>query len=241
MQLLKRLFFLLMIVSTGCQKPSCFTDAGAVTKTVRTTLPFTKIVLHDNINLVLTQDTVEKLTVEGGTNLLPQISTTIDQQTLTIKNNVDCNWLRRPGETITVYASVKNLEQVDYNGSGNITSTNTLTSPVLFFYSYKGAGNIDVTLETDVAGAYIHQENADITMRGSANRFFTYTNARGTLNLKDLQVKNMVMEYGAVRNTNINVTENLDLIIYHTGNVYYKGTPQIKLQTHSTGQLLRLP
>lgn len=241
MKFVKRLFFLLMIVSAGCQKPSCFTDAGAVTKTVRTTLPFTKIILHDNINLVLTQDTVEKLTVEGGTNLLPQISTTIDQQTLTIKNNIDCNWLRRPGEIITVYASVKNLEQVDYNGSGNITSTNTLTGPVLFFYSYKGAGNIDVTVEADVAGAYIHQENADITMRGSANRFFTYTNARGTLNVEDLQVKSMVMEYGGVRNTTINVTENLDVIIYHTGDVYYKGTPQVKLTTHSTGQLLRLP
>ena len=132
-------------------------------------------------------------------------------------------------------------QAADYNGSGNISSTNTLTAPVLFFYSYVGAGNIDVDLQADVAGAYIHQENADITLRGSANRFFTYTNARGSLNLKDLQVKNMVMEYGGVRNATINVTENLDLIIYHTGHVYYKGTPQIKLQTHSTGQLLRQP
>ena len=230
-----------MIVSIGCQKPSCFTDAGAVTKTDRNISPFTKIVLYDNIHLVLTQDTVEKLTVEGGKNVLPQIETSVKEQILTIKNNVDCNWLRRPGETITVYASVKNLEQVDYNGSGNITATNTLTSPVLFFYSYKGAGNIDVDITADVAGAYIHQENADITLRGSANRFFTYTNARGSINLKGLQVKNMVMEYGGVRDATINVTENLDVIIYHTGNVYYKGTPQVKLQTHSSGQLLHLP
>ncbi len=49
------------------------------------------------------------------------------------------------------------------------------------------------------------------------------------------------MEYGGVRNATINVSESLDLIIYHTGNVYYKGTPQIKLQTHSSGRLLQLP
>jgi hypothetical protein len=241
MKLLIPFFFLLIIASTGCQKPSCFADAGPVTKTVRTASSFTKIVLYDNIDLVLTQDTVEGIVVEGGQNLLPQIETSISENILTLKNNVDCNWLRRPGEKITVYASVKNLEQVDYNGSGNITSTNTLTAPTLFFYSYEGAGNIDVSLQADVAGAYIHQENADITLHGSSNHFFTYTNARGSIDLKDLQVKNMVIEYGSVRNATINVTESLDAIIYHTGNLYYKGSPTIKLVTHSTGKLLHLP
>ncbi len=241
MKLLKPLFFLLLTGMAGCQKPSCLSDAGLASQTVRTAAPFSKIVLHDNINLVLKQDTVEKITVEGGKNLLPQIATTINQNTLTIENKASCNWLRRPGEKITVYASVKHLEQVDYNGSGNITSTNTLTSPRLFFYSYEGAGNIDVALQAEVAGAYIHQENADITLRGSSNQFFSYTNARGTIDLKDLVVKNMVIEYGAVRHATINVTENLDVIIYHTGNLYYKGSPQVKVQTHSTGQLLRLP
>jgi len=240
MKLYKPLFFLLLLLA-GCQKPSCFTDAGPVAQTERTTFPFTKIVLYDNIHLVLTQDTVDKLMVEAGQNLLSQIATTVNDQTLTIKNNVGCSWLRRPGETITVYASVKNLQQVDYNGSGNITSTNTITSPTLFFYSYEGAGNIDVAIDAEVAGAYIHHENADITLHGRAHRFFTYINARGTLNIKDLQVQNMVMEYGGVRNTTVNVSDSLDVIIYHTGNVYYKGQPHIKRQTHSSGQLLHLP
>ncbi len=184
MKLFKPLFFLLLAGMAGCQKPSCLSEAGPIMQTVRTAAPFSKIMLYDNINLVLKQDTIESITVEGGKNLLPQIVTTINENTLTIENKVDCNWLRRPGEKITVYASVKNLEQVDYNGSGHITSANTITSPRLFFYSYEGAGNIDVDLQAEVAGAYIHQENADITLRGSADRFFTYTNARGTIDLK---------------------------------------------------------
>ena len=216
-------------------------EAGPVEKVVRMAAGFKQIILYDNINLVLTQDTTEVIVVEGGKNLLPNIETTIAQNVLTLKNNVSCKGLRSPGEVVTVYVSVKALEQLDYNGSGNVTATNTIVSDKLFIYSYKGAGNINLHLQTKVAGVYIHQENADVTLSGSSNEFFTYTNARGTIDLKNLEVKKMVIEYGSVRNAALHVTESLDAIIYHTGNLYYRGNPQVKLQTHSTGQLLRLP
>lgn len=239
MKLLK--YFVFLFIISSCQKPGCLTEAGPVEKVVRNAAGFNQIVLHDNINLVLTQDTTESIVVEGGKNLIPHIATTIEQNILTLKNNVSCKGLRSPGEIITVYVSVKALEQLDYNGSGDVTGTNTLVSNKLFIYSYNGAGNINLHLQTHVAGVYIHQENADVTLSGSSNEFFTYTNARGTIDLKDLEVRKMVIEYGSVRNAALHVTESLDAIIYHTGNLYYKGNPQVKLQTHSTGRLLRLP
>lgn len=225
----------------GCQKPRCFDDAGPVMVAERNAAPFTKIELYDNINLVLTQDTVEKIKVEGGQHLLPNISTNITGGALIIRNNVACNWLRNPNEEITVYASVKRLEEVLYNGSGNITSTNTLTADRLFFYSHEGAGNINVAMQAEVGGAYIHQENADITLTGICSRFFSYTNARGTIDFKNLEVSQMVIEYGGVRDATIHVTDSLNAIVYHTGNLYYKGSPGVKKVVHSSGQLLRLP
>lgn len=235
------IFLLLCMAALGCNKPACFDEGGPVSKSARTAIAIKKIELYDNINLVLTQDSVERITIEAPRFLTPNISTAIDQQVLTIRNNVDCNWLRNPDEIITVYVSVKSLEEITYNGSGHITSTNTLTSDRLFFYSYEGAGNINVSMQADVGGAYIHQENADIILSGTCNRFFSYTNARGTIDFKNLLVQNMVIEYGGVRDAAIHVTNELDAIIYHTGNLYYRGTPTIKKVTHSSGQLLRLP
>jgi hypothetical protein len=242
MKYLKYFLFLLVVGSfVSCQKPGCFEDGGAIVVTDRKANPFTKIELYNNINLVLKQDTVEKLKVEGGRHLLPNISTNIEGGALIIRNNISCNWLRNPNEVITVYASVKRLEEVLYNGSGNITSTNTLTSDRLFFYSHEGAGNVNVSMQAGLGGAYIHQENADITLSGSCTRFFSYTNARGTIDFKNLQVAQMVIEYGGVRDATIQVTDSLNAILYHTGNLYYKGSPGVKKVVHSSGQLLRLP
>lgn len=242
MNVLKYFIFLLAFWSLGgCQKPRCFEDAGTFVVTERKATPFTKIELYDNINLVLTQDTVERLKVEGGQYLLPNIATNIEGDALIIRNNVACNWLRNPNEVVTVYASVKRLEEVLYNGSGNITSTNTLTADRLFFYSHEGAGNVNVAMQADVGGVYIHQENADVTLTGSCHRFFSYTNARGSIDFKNLQVAQMVIEYGGVRDATIQVTDSLNAIVYHTGNLYYKGSPGVKKVVHSSGQLLRLP
>lgn len=238
----KCFIFLLMISGLfSCRKGGCLDSAGATISSTRAAAPFTKIELYDNINLVLTQDTVEKIVVEGGKNIIANISTDIAQNVLTIRNNTACPWLRQPGEIINVHISVKKLEEILYNGSGNITATNTLTSDRLFIYSYEGAGNINVAMQANVGGVYIHHENADVTLRGTCQKFFSYTNARGSIDFRNLQVADMVIEYGGVRPATINVTENLDAIIYHTGHLYYKGNPKIKLQTHSTGELLRLP
>lgn len=243
MKLIKCFIFLLLLASFySCQKQSCFQSAGPVVQTERTATAFHHIKLYDNINLILKQDTAAAITVEAGRELAPNISTAIEGGVLTIRNTAGCKGLRNPNEIINVYVSVENLQQVDYNGSGNITSVNTLTSDKLFFYSYEGAGNINVSLQAAVGGAYIHQESADITLSGSCSQFFSYTNARGTLDLQNLEVKNMVIEYGSVRHATIHVTESLDAILYHTGNLYYKGQPHIKrLQTHSSGRLIKLP
>jgi hypothetical protein len=240
---LQKCFFFLLITwcCAGCQKPHCFEDAGPMMVAERAATPFAKIELYDNVNLVLTQDTIEKIKIQGGKYLIPNIATNIEGGVLTIRNNVACNWLRNPNEIITVLVSVKKLDEVLYNGSGNINSTNTLTSDRLFIYSHEGAGNIDLQMKAEVGGAYIHQENADITLTGSCHRFFSYTNARGSIDFKNLEVGKMVIEYGGVRNATIHATDSIDATIYHTGNLYYKGSPGIKKVVHSSGQLLRLP
>jgi hypothetical protein len=233
---------LLCVLIAGCKKSGCFEEAGSLTRVQRSVMPFHQIDLHDNINLVLTQDTTEAITVEAGSQLIPNIVTTIENNILTIENKVACNWLRRPGETNNVYVSVKNLVKLNYNASGNVTSTNALTGNNIHFVSEKGAGNVNVTVKARFVGAYIHYENADFTLKGHADVCFSYINARGSIDSKDLEVKKMVMEYGGVRDATVYVTEDLNVILYHSGNLYYKGNPSLlSLKTHSTGRLIQLP
>ncbi|MEI6946084.1 DUF2807 domain-containing protein [Paraflavisolibacter sp. H34] len=236
------LLLLLSLSAIHCRKNDCFSHAGDRIKVQRQVESFHEIDLYDNINLLLTQDTVETLFVEAGRNLMPNITTTVEKGVLVVRNATSCKWLRDPGETINVHASVKALDKLLYKGTGNITSTNALRAPRLEISSDEGAGDIELSVNTDVVMVLIHSENAGITLHGASGACGGYINPRGHLDLSDLEVADMNLTYAGARNTTVNVSHSLFMRILHTGNVYYKGQPgKLTVETYSSGRLYPWP
>ena len=232
---------MLLLFST-CKKPGCFGSAGPVTTTTRPLTSFNELVLSDNVNLILIQDTVEKMEIEAPQNIVANITGNISQNILTVSNTTDCRWARDANEKINVRLFFKDLEKIDYRGSGTLTNNDTLKLDALHIESNTGAGNISLTLDTRYTGAYIFFENAGITLHGKSETCFTYTNNRGIADMSDFVVKKMVIEYSGFGDTHINVTDELSAVIFHKGNIYYKGNPVItKLISHSTGRLIPSP
>lgn len=242
MRTLYKLFLLpLLLLLAGCKPEGCFGEAGAMVAVIRAASPFHQIDVYDNIDVILTQDTTEKIEVVAPQHLEPNISTRIENGILTLRNEGNCTGLRKASEKITVYVHLKKLDKILYAGSGNITSANTLIADNIMFYSQEGAGNIDVTLNAVQTFSYIMDENADIVLHGTSEVCWSYTASRGTIDFSDLVVKKMIIEYGGVRDAVINVTEDLDAIIYYKGHLFYKGNPHItKNEVHSSGRLIRL-
>lgn len=233
--------FLTLAGLAACQKPECFDSAGEVSSVERKAVAFHQIDIFDNIDLVLSQDSIEKIRVEAGANLQPNIATEISDGVLLIRNNTTCKWLRSPSEKITVYVSFKTLDRINFNGSGNVRSTDTLRLPQLRISSETGAGNVELTVNTGLLMAYIHHENADYIMHGIADQCHSYTNARGTIDFSDLKVRYYNIGYSAPKNTVIQATERIDAEIYFKGNVYYKGNPEVKTIYHDAGRLIKAP
>jgi hypothetical protein len=241
MKYLHQFFIIFLLLFAACKKEACLSEAGIVTAVSRTITDFHEIDLYDNINVVLTQDTIEHIIIEAPQHIEPNITTTINNGVLTLRNEASCTWLRSASEKITVYVHLKKLDKILYAGSGNVTSTNTLVADNITFYSEEGAGNIDVHVNAVQTFSYIMDENADVTLHGTSERCWSYTNARGSIDFSDFVVKQMVIEYGGVRDATIHVTEDLNSIIYFKGNLFYKGTPAVtKDEVHSTGRLIRV-
>jgi hypothetical protein len=239
MNRLYQLFILLLL--SGCKKEACFGEAGTVVTVTRAATPFHQIDVYDNINVVLTQDTIERIVVEAPQYIEPVITTRIEAGILTLKNEGSCTWLRSPAEKITVYVHLKKLDKILYAGSGHIRSTNTLVADNMTLYSEDGAGNIDLHLNAVQTFSYIMDENADFVLHGTSERCWSYTASRGSIDFSDFLVKKMVIEYGGVRDATIHVTEDLNSILYYKGNLYYKGAPQVtKDEVHSSGRLIHV-
>lgn len=237
-RLLIKLIFLLSFIA-ACKKPGCLEHAGNKTKITKQLSSFNKLILEDNINVILTQDSAEKIEVEAPGNIQPNIITAISGETLTITNTTECRWLRNADEKIDVHLSFKDLENIDYRGSGNISNTDTLKLDALQIDSKTGAGNIELTIDNRYIGSYIFQENAEVILHGKSESCYSYTNARGKIDFTDFVTKSMVIAYGGLADTHVNVSDSLDATIYYRGNLIYDGNPVISRKEYfSTGRLI---
>ncbi len=232
----------IFLLQVSCKKPGCFEDAGSLITTQRQTTSFHRIDLFDDVNLFLTQDTIESIKIVAAKNVEPNISVQNENGVLTIRNNTTCKWLRSPNEKSTVYLGIKTLDHIEYSGSGNISSTNTINADKITFYSATGAGNIDVSLDAKQVTANVEYESADFIFHGRADVCYGYAGSRGTLDLRDFEVKYLAIGYAGVRDVTVNATEVIEATIYHTGNVFYKGNPpNITTTFYSSGRLYRIP
>ena len=231
--------FFCFALLNGCKKSGCLENAGPIKRSERQANNFNTIDIKDNINLILTQDTINKLFVEAGENIAPNIKTEIANGVLTIKNEASCKWLRNPSEKITVYLNVKDLIRINYNGSGNITSTNTIVADGITFYTDNGAGTIDIDLNAKRTYAYIFNDNTDMIFHGNSDSCYVYTGERGTIDFRDFVVKNQTVGYGSIRDGYVHATESLNVIMYFKGTLYYKGNPgKVTTEYISTGRVI---
>ena len=230
----------LLILLFGCDKNTCFEKSGQVVTANRTIASTGTVYVYDNINLVLTQDNEDRLTIEAHKNLHDFITAEMAGDALTLRNTSSCSWMKSPSEKITAYLSVKGLNKIVYEGSGIVSSTNTLQADHFTIDSDGGAGVVAISLNAKLTRVVLPREGPDISLQGASDSCYTYCTSRGTINFKNFVVKKMQIDYGSVRNAFINVTESLRGRIYHTGNVYYSGNPGfIQMEKLSSGKLLR--
>ena len=233
---------LLCLCIQACKKPGCVGKAGNIITSERILPAFSRIALEDNIDVVLVQSDTEKLQITGPENILPNIQTIINNNELVISNDTECRWLRDASERITVKLYFKDLTYIDYRGSGDVSNEDTLHLNTLGISSETGAGNIELTIDNNLIVPTIVKENASIILHGFSFFCSSYINARGTLDLSDLNVNEMQIVYSGLADTYMKVSGKLDATIRYKGNIHYKGNPNIVRSDYfSSGRLIPWP
>lgn len=233
---------IVLVAGTGCKKMACAGAEGSKEELVKTVAPFSSIELNGKVNLVLQQDSMYRIKIVAGTNIIPSVQTTVQNGKLIITNTSECAWLQNPSQKVTVYAGLQQLKSFRYNGSGTVSCVNRLLCDTLRFYSNIGAGVVNLNVAADQLYAEIEFESTTLNINGTANYSYCYGNARADMNLENFLVRHLRIGWVGVRDVTVQASERLEAILYHTGNVHYKGNPQnISTIYYSTGRLLRQP
>jgi hypothetical protein len=236
---------IVLLVIQACTKDAvqdCFKSAGEITRETRPVIGFHFIELHNNINLILTQDSTHNyLAVEAGKNLLPGIVTEFSGGHLIIRNENSCNWVRSYDHRINVYLTFSRVDTIIYRAAGDLTFENAWTGDSLQFDVWEGAGRIDLKFNTVKSKVYIHYGTPEVYASGYSQISFLSSNAYGPVDFTNLFCQNMYMQTSSPNDCKVWVTNVLVVAIDNIGNVYYRGSPsQIDLQQNSSGKLYKL-
>jgi hypothetical protein len=236
--------FCVILVITGCKRDTtdCFTNTGKIVRQVRNLPEFDSIDMENYVNLILRQDSVEKVEVETGENLQDGIETTVVNRQLLVRNNIICNWLRSYSKPINVYVSVINLKKIYYNSSGNITTENPIRSNDLRVEVWGGSGTIDMDLNINGFGYfYIQMGTADFRLRGNCSVCNIFGGDYGLIQAEGLVTGYCYATNHGTNDIYVNALQLMSADIESIGNIYYSGKPDsLIIKIHGAGQVIHL-
>lgn len=231
------------LILISCEKGhgfDCFKGTGKIIQESRNVGEINNIILYDNVNLILQQDSAESIVVEAGEKIIGSIKTELYGGQLIIKNENRCNWIRSYKKEINVYLSVRDLHKIIYYGSGDITSLNSIVSDLLEIEIHDGAGSINLIIDTEASWFTLHLGVADIKVIGQSDINYVYTAGYGPIDCTSLLTDITYITNNGSNNCFVNVKDVLEAKIGSVGNIYYKGDPSsVKSEITGSGKLIK--
>lgn len=244
---LKQLHITLIIITFvtihfSCGKESsCFKSSGEdITEMRNITNNVTSIILEDNIDLIISQDSVASLKIYGGSNLLPYINTEISGNELKIASDNKCSFLRNYKRELIAYISLPAIAQIEVRGQGNVTSSEQLYYSDFSLETRNATGSINLNLNVNNLSIKQHTGPADFTLTGSANVAYYYTGGNGWMHFNSLIANQVHVNNSGSGDVLVNATNNLYVELLSSGNINYYGSPNlVVLSNTGSGKIIK--
>ena len=246
------LFFLVSLMAASCSK--VFTNGEPVTEQRNISQPFEVICMYDNINVELVHSSWPRMELTCPKNLIDNIKTEVQGDSLVIWNENNLNWLRSFDYTIDLTIYYDSLREINYASLGRLHSKDSLIGCVNFdslgdygkrcfmLRIREGCGDIDLTFNCDVMRNRFFNGTSCVTLHGEAGYTEYILRAYGTVHALDLNT-NIATVLSESTNDLYLLMRNggsLAVKLRNIGNVYYKGNPWVSEECTSDGRVIKL-
>src|SRR6056297_584891 len=223
---MKNIVFIIPIMFLYSCQESLFNSGEMITQEIKTS-PFKNIEINDIFEVYLYQDTIEKIIVKGGSNLVSNLTFDVNQEkTLTIDNLNNARW-SRDYEKIELHITVDTLHFLTLNAPARVRCMDTLKTPELKIFSISEYAEISVLVNCN--NLYLVNSGTSggqISLKGSTLNFGFWARASLQLFAEDFIAKKITAKNESIGNCYIHATEYLSVEILRTGLIYYHGNPE---------------
>ncbi len=233
----------LLFASCGLSEDCIKSSGTRQTKDVEVSA-FENIYVYPGIALVVTQGDEYQVMVEAGDNFIDQISVELDGNSLLLKDQTNCNWVRDYGQT-TVYVTAPNIVEIYSNTNQTIRSNGVLTYPMLRLYSmdfFGGVGTGDFFFEVDNSQLVVQSNHVSaFHVSGSTQQLLlSFYNGNGRFEGAEFLANEIIVFHRGANDMIVHPVETLAGDIYGTGNVISVTQPtnDPEVTEHYSGRLL---
>lgn len=237
-------FISISIFIFSCKKSeerNCVKSTGSlITKEILLS-DFDLVFMGPHIKYKLIQDTVAKVVINGGENLIGEIETNVTDNKLTIENNNKCAFLRSYKDIVEVEIHFVNLINIDFEGTDEVVCSDTLHLTDLTLAIKDGAGEFNLKLKANSLNLIVAHGWGNYNVSGYVNYAKFQVSSNGFGNSNNLRVNNeLIVISGSVGLIEVNAeATNLFAEINSSGSITYVGTPNlIEFNNYGTGSLI---
>ena len=233
----------LLVIFVSCNKPNswdCSKTSGKIISEKRSLSNFYAIKLYKRIHLRLIQDSLNFLEVKSGKNLLPKISTEINNDTLVIDNQNKCNFMRNFTDSIIVELHFTNINYLRYESSGDVISIGKISVKKFSSDTWNGSGKIDLDLICNDVSFAFHTGPGDLVLKGSGKKIYLYCAGQGYLNAENFVSNEAQINSIGSGGIKIYSTKSLSGDMGGEANVEYFGNPDsVAINNFGKGKLIK--
>ena len=229
------LSLLAIVIICGCRKDQlndCFQSTGKDKTITRSLSPFTKIKAGEKFDIILTQDTgqEEEVKITCGSHLAGQITTVVQNNTLTIENKNTCNFVRSYDRKISIEVRVRYLDDIEIYSATNLSSNDTLNfeNKSLTLKNF-GLGDVNLKLKAGILAVRCIN-SGDIILEGFSNILSCSVEEATQFDARKLLCDDVYVDCHTPLDCFVNARNYLYAKIFNDGNVMYVSEPKFKLE-----------
>jgi hypothetical protein len=239
-------FTFLLISCNGDNVPDCFQNAGDLVRKTVDVPEFTTLTVFENLNVVLKQGGEQLVEVETGEYLLNDVSASVEDDRLILRNENSCNYVRDYGLT-TVYITSPNLTEIRSSTGLLISSDGVLEYPSLSLIaeSFNNPetettdGSFDLNLNSTTARIVVNGI-AYFKLQGNTENFnVTVAAGDSRIEAENLVSTHVMVSHRGSNDVFVNPQQSLSGVISGTGDVISVNTPpEVDVEEIFNGRLI---
>jgi len=236
-------FIILLLLLLSCTKGhqcDCFVSNGKEFEEQRDLAPFTEIEINNVFDVTFKIDTVYKIKITTGKNLISGIETKVENNRLYIKNTNKCNWTRKYIGKAKLEITLNKLTYLNLKGSCDVNCNDTLFENEIRIDDWADISNVNLLINCSTLTFALHAGTGNINLKGNVGVGYYWNHGYAYFNFYELPTAHCYIMNNSTGNCYLTVKDEIGAKLYGNGNIYMKGNPSIiTVNCYGLGEFIR--